>query len=145
VKTSITLKAAAVAAVLLAALAATGDDRPAKEPTLMERLERTLKSDDKPFTMVIQICIKSDDAARFESAAAKVAKASQAEKGCLQYDFNRDLEKPGHYTLVERWAGLTALRKHFEQDYTKRILALFGKLSIKPTTVDIFAPVVGKE
>jgi quinol monooxygenase YgiN len=144
-KTSTTLKAAGVAALLLAALSAVGEDRPAKEPTLLDRLEQALKADDKPFAMVIQIYIKPDDAEQFEAAAAKVAKASQAEKGCRQYDFNRDLEKPGHYTLVERWAGIAPLRKHFEQEHTKQILALFGKLSIKPTTIDIFAPVVGKE
>jgi quinol monooxygenase YgiN len=135
-----------VAILLLTALTAVGDDRPAKgPPSLIERLERTLKGEDKPFALVIQISIRPEAAARFEAAAAKAARASLAEEGCLAYEFHRDLEKPGHYTLIERWTGLASLRKHLKMKHTEQILAIFGELSTTPPMGEIFAPVGGKE
>ena len=134
-----------VAVLLLAAVNAVGDDQPAKAPpSLTERLERTLKSEDKPFALVIQIYIKPEAEAKFEAAAAKAAKASQADEGCLTYVFHRDLEKPGHYVLIERWTGLASLKKHLEKEHTKQILAVFGELGSAPRTIEIFAPVDGK-
>jgi quinol monooxygenase YgiN len=117
---------------------------PKGQPTLVERLEKALKADDKPFTLVIQIHVMPGTEAKVEAAAAKTAKATLTEKGCLAYDFNRDLEKPGHYTLIERWAGLAPLRKHLEKDYTKELQAVFAEVSTIPRTADILAPVDGK-
>jgi quinol monooxygenase YgiN len=145
-KTSMPMKAVCIAAVLLTALGTVAANRPAKTPpSLLERLERTLKGDDKPFAIVIQIYIKPGAAAKFEAAAAKAAKASRADEGCLAYDFHRDLEKPSHYTLIERWTGIASLRKHLEQAHTKQIQAVFAELSTTPREASIFAPVIGKE
>jgi quinol monooxygenase YgiN len=138
-------KAACAAVLLLAVATAVGDDQPANTaPSLPERLERALKADDKPFALVIQIAIKPGSEAKFEAAAAKAAKASQGDEGCLVYQFNRNLEKPGRYVLVERWTSLTALRKHLEQPHTKQILAAMEEYATGPRTVEIFAPVSGQ-
>jgi quinol monooxygenase YgiN len=135
-------KAASAAVVLLIAAAASGDDQPANAPpSLPERLERGLKADDKPFALVIQIAIKPGAEAKFEAAAAKAAKASLGDEGCLTYQFNRDLERPGRYVLIERWTGLAALRKHLEKPHTKQILAAMQELAAGPRTVEIFAPI----
>jgi quinol monooxygenase YgiN len=145
-KTSTSTKIACVTIVLLAALTTIGDDRPAKSaPTLPERLAQALKSNDKPFSLIIQIYIKPEGAAKFEAAATKAAKLSRADEGCVGYDFHRDLEKPGHYTLVERWKGLDSLKKHLEQKHTKQIMAIFAELGNGPRTADILAPIDGKE
>ena len=142
-KTSTSVNTACVAVVVLVAWTAFGGDHPAKDsPSLVERLERTLKGEEKPFTLVIQIYIRPDSDTKFEAAAAKAATASLADEGCLAYEFHRDLEKPGHYTLIERWTGLTALRKHLKKGHTKEIQSIFGELSTKPTTAEIFAPVM---
>lgn len=134
-----------VVVLLVAALTAVGDDRPTKAPpSLVERLEQTLKGDDKPFALVIQIYIKPEADTKFEAAAAKVARASLANEGCRAYEFHRDLEKPGHYILMERWTGLASLRKHLEKEHTKQIQAVFDELSTAPRTIEIFAPVDGK-
>jgi quinol monooxygenase YgiN len=140
-KTSTPVKIVCVTIVLLAALITIGDDRPAKSaPSLPDRLARALKSNDKPFSLIIQIYIKPDGAAKFEAAAAKAAKASRADEGCLGYDFHRDLEKPGHYTLVERWKGITSLKKHLDKDHTKKILAVFAELAATPPKAEILTP-----
>jgi hypothetical protein len=59
----------------------------AAPPTLVERLERALQSDDKPFALVTQIYTNRGEEAKFEAAAAKAAKTSLAEEGCLTYLF----------------------------------------------------------
>jgi antibiotic biosynthesis monooxygenase len=102
-----------VTALFLAALiGADAAPQVAGPPSLLERLERTLQGDHKPFALVTQIYIHRGDEAKFETAAAKAAKVSLAEEGCLAYEFHRDLEKPDHYTLIERWTGLAPLRTH---------------------------------
>ena len=137
-KTFTSMNIVCVAVVLLAARTAVGVDRPAKgSPSLVERLERTLKGEDKPFALVIQIYIRPESDAKFEAAAAKAARASLADEGCLAYQFHRDLEKPGHYNLIERWTGLAALRKHLEKGHTKQIQAIFGELSSSPDSRDL--------
>jgi quinol monooxygenase YgiN len=144
-KTFTPMNAVCVAVVLLAAATTLTADRPTKgPPSLIERLERTLKGEDKPFALVIQIYLRPGSEGKFEAAAAKAAKASAADEGCLAYDFERDLEKPGHYVLIERWTGLAALRKHLEKAHTKQIQAIFAGLGTGPRTVEIFAPVPGK-
>jgi quinol monooxygenase YgiN len=136
----------AVLTAFLIVLAAPAADPPVKRgpPTLVERLERDLKGDERPFTLVTQIYIRSGTEAEFEADAVKAAKASMAEKGCLAYEFHRDLEKPGHYTLIERWTGLAPLREHLTKEHTKRIQAVFDELSTTPRTTDIAVPVGGK-
>ena len=145
-KTSTAIKTVCVTTVLLAALTTIGDDRPAKSPpSLPERLERAIKSSDKPFALVIQIYIKPEAAAKFEAAAARAAKLSRADEGCLAYEFNHDLEKPGHYILIERWKGLDSLKKHLGKEHAKKIMAVFAELGAAPRTADILAPIDGKE
>jgi quinol monooxygenase YgiN len=133
------------AMVLVGLLAVDASPPVAAPPTLVERLERTLQSDDKPLALVTQIYINRGDEAKFEAAAAKAAKVSLAEEGCLAYEFHRDLEKPDHYTLIERWTGLAPLRKHLQKRHTKEVQALFAEVSTTPRTTDIFAPVDGKK
>jgi quinol monooxygenase YgiN len=145
-KRVLSMKAACTAVLLLTAVAALGDGQPTSPPpSLLERLERGLKADDKPFALAIQIAINPGSEAKFEAAAAKAAKASLGDEGCLAYEFNRDLEKPGRYVLVERWTGLAALRKHLEKSHTKQILAAMEELAAGPRTVEIFAPIGGKQ
>jgi quinol monooxygenase YgiN len=144
-KTFTPMSIVCVAVVLLAAATAFTGDRPTNaRPSLIERLERTLTGEDKPFALVIQIYIRPDSDAKFEAAATKAAKASLADEGCLAYEFHRDLEKQGHYVLIERWTGRAALRKHLEKGHTKQIQAIFGELSTKPRAAEIFAPIGGK-
>jgi quinol monooxygenase YgiN len=130
--------------LLLVGVPAVADDRsPLVPPSLVERLERTLKADNKPFTLVTQLYIRVGTESRFEAAAVKAGSASLTENGCLAYEFHHDLEKPGHYILIERWTGLAPLRNHLWQQHTKEIQTVFGELSTTPRTTDILAPVIG--
>ena len=100
-----------------------------------------MQGQDRPFVIIIQIYITPESADRFEKVAADVARASRNDPGCLGYEFQRDLEKPGHYTLVEHWIGVSALKKHLEQEHTKQIQAVFAELATTPRTAEIFVPI----
>jgi quinol monooxygenase YgiN len=63
----------------------------------------------------------------------------------LACEFHRDLEKPGHCNLIERWTGLAALRRPTENEYNKQIQAVFAELRTTLRTTDIGDPVNGKE
>ncbi len=82
---------------------------------------------------------------RVEAAAVKTAKMTQTENGCLAYDFYRDLEKPCHYTLVERWEGLEPLRKHLASEHIREFQVLLAEIGTTPRTADVYALVDGNE
>jgi quinol monooxygenase YgiN len=134
-----------IAVFLLASLPVIASESAAAgPPSLAERVERTLNSDDKPFALVTQLYIARGEEAKFEAAAIKGAAASRTDPGCLAYEFHRDLEKPNHYFLIERWTGLAPLRKHLAQQRVKDLQAVFDALSTTPRTTDIVAPVDGR-
>jgi quinol monooxygenase YgiN len=113
-------------------------------PTLMERVERDLKGDERPFTLITQIYVRPGTEGDFETEAAKAAKAAANDKGCLAYEFHRDLERVGHYVLIERWSGPAALREHLGKEHTKRIIGTLDEVSTTPRATAIAAPVAGK-
>ena len=69
-----------------------------KPPELVDRLFATLKSQEKPFTLVTRIYLKPGTQKEFEEIAVRVGLASTADSCCLGYEFHRDLEKPTNYT-----------------------------------------------
>jgi quinol monooxygenase YgiN len=117
---------------------------PKGPPTLVERLAKPLKDEERPFALVVQIYVLEGSETRFETVAARTAKLTQAEKGCLAYDFYRDLEKPCHYTLVERWEGLEPLRKHLASEHIREFQVLLAEIGTTPRTADLYALVDGK-
>ena len=58
--------------------------------------------------------------------------ATRKEKGCIQYDFSRDLKEPV-YTLYEHWENGAALEAHLGFDYTKNLLAKMGEVGSDTT------------
>ena len=51
------------------------------------------------------------------AAIVTMAKASQAEDGCLDYTFAEDLTAPGTLILFERWRDEAAVDAHGESDH----------------------------
>lgn len=54
--------------------------------------------------------------------AAKMASASRAEEGCVNYRFYADTEQPGHFAFVEEWVDDAALKHHFTQPHTAEFM-----------------------
>lgn len=49
--------------------------------------------------------------------ALKMAKASEAEAGCVTYRFYADLEDPTIFRIFEQWEDEAALHAHFETEH----------------------------
>jgi quinol monooxygenase YgiN len=111
---------------------------------LVDRLAKVLNGEEAPFTIVTKIYLRPGAEDEFEKVAVRVSKASAAEKGCLVYEFHRDLEKPTNYTLIETWSGLGAIKAHLKQDHTKEIQTAMTEMSTTPRTTEIFATSIGR-
>src|SRR4051812_11418581 len=103
-------------AVALAAAAAGGPARAQdkKDPDIVVLLKKAGVGD-KPFTLVVHLSVKPDGVKKFEEQAAKTVKASAAEKGCLQYEVHKSLDKPGSYVIFEKWKNLAAIEAHLKE------------------------------
>jgi len=63
-------------------------------------------------------------------AIVKMAKASQAEDGCINYTFAEDLTAPGSLILYERWRDQEALQAHMASAHMaefQKTMAQFGE------------------
>lgn len=71
-----------------------------------------------------------------EVYSSGIVKNTQAESGCIAYDFypsyNKDI-----ILLIEKWADNESLNAHKEQEHLKKLLSLKEKYGIT-TTVDAF-------
>src|SRR5213080_1140158 len=72
-----------------------------KENPILTFVKARVKDQKKPFILVIRLTVKEGSAAKFEETFAKAAKATRAEKGCLNYDLNRDSDDMARYVVYE--------------------------------------------
>ena len=73
---------------------------------------------------------------RLNMALTAMMAATQAEDGCIQYVYARDITDPNHMTVSELWRDESALKAHFNSPHmaelnkvlaTAKILALSVK------------------
>ena len=57
--------------------------------------------------------LSPDDIEQALPAARTMMAASQAEDGCFEYAYSRDLTDPGMIRVTERWRDIAALEAHF--------------------------------
>jgi len=97
-----------------------------QEPNpIAAQVKAELKDPAKPFTMLVRVQVKEGMQDKFEAAFAKAVKETRKEKGCLEYDLNRDTKDSTRYLVYERWKSLADLEAHLK---TPHITALLGEL-----------------
>jgi quinol monooxygenase YgiN len=79
------------------------------------------------------------------AAALKMAQATQAENGCLAYNFYADLEAATTFFVFEVWENEAALTQHFETPHMTEFRQqlpdlLAGKMDIKRYDVEAVSP-----
>jgi quinol monooxygenase YgiN len=86
------------------------------------------------------IPVKPEHQEEARQLAIQMAKATQAEAGCVQYQFYADLADPNTFFIFEEWESDDALALHFKTEHMKtfqqqmpKILA--GKINVKRYTV----------
>lgn len=76
---------------------------------------------------------KHDD---FAAAAVKMAAASNAEEGVLQYGFYADLETKGVFRVFEEYADDAAMASHFTSPHMAEFMGAMGGFGITESGLD---------
>ncbi len=96
---------------------------------------------DKPFLITLELTVKPERAAEFESVAQRVEALTQAEgPGCELYVFSKSLSKPNSYLLNERFSSFAALEYHFSKEHTTDILDAFEDMLVTRQVI-VSAPI----
>lgn len=77
--------------------------------------------------------------AALEAVIRPCVEASRKEAGCLSYVAHKDLNEPGRYVFIERWASREALAAHEQEPHFKALVAgVAGKVD-GPLSVSILS------
>jgi quinol monooxygenase YgiN len=80
--------------------------------------------------------------AREQALAALTAgiEATHGEEGCVAYALHEDIETPGRFVIVEKWATAAALDEHAQTSHLKAMFTAVGPLLLAPPTIVRSAP-----
>lgn len=71
-------------------------------------------------------------------AARKCVAATQAEEGCLQYDYSRDISDPEVFHITERWTSREALGAHLKTPHVAEWIGVLSTLTMKERFIRLF-------
>ena len=69
------------------------------------------------------------------AVATVMAKATQAEKGCIEYHFYSNVEDPNTFLVFEKWESGEALKAHFETPHMAEFRSKLPNLVAGPGDV----------
>lgn len=93
-------------------------------------------------SLIALLTSKDDAVATLQMELKKLAAASRAEEGCLQYDLNQCLEPKNQFAIVELWESQEALDKHRLTPHYKYFIHITPALLCAPIEHKILIPVV---
>lgn len=79
-------------------------------------------------TLIAKLTAKPEHADLLGEGLFGLLKQTRKEPGCIDYHFHRDNDDPAVWILYENWRSRTDLDDHFQQPYTKALMARFPKL-----------------
>lgn len=85
--------------------------------------------------MVVQLIsasIKAEQRDHWLEVIRRNAAQTRAEEGCEGYQVAEDLEAPNNFVIVERWANLDAVYKHFRNQFEDLMGALGDVFAAPP-------------
>ena len=93
-------------------------------------------------SLIALLTSKDDAVATLQMELKKLAAASRAEDGCLQYDLNHCLEPNNQFAIVELWESQEASEKHRLTPHYKYFIHIAPALLCAPVEHKILVPVV---
>jgi len=72
------------------------------------------------FVLAVYLEVKPENLEAFKEEAAVNARASDAEPGCLRFDFLQQREDPTRFMLYEVYRSEEAFKSHQQTDHFKR-------------------------
>ena len=82
----------------------------------------------EPLTLIARLTAKPDQAEALGEGLRALIAPTLAEPGSIEYRLHRDHADPGVWILYETWRSRADLDAHFEQPYTRAMLARFPVL-----------------
>ncbi len=84
------------------------------------------------------ICLADGDIDRLRDEMATQMVATQAEDGCEQYVFSRDVTDPDTLLISERWRDADALAAHGKTPHMAAFNKAIGRATIKTISVKAY-------
>ncbi|MGP4952538.1 putative quinol monooxygenase [Psychrobacter sp. T6-1] len=73
-------------------------------------------------TLVANITAKPEHAESLKSELLKLAKASQAEQGAMQYNIHQDNDNPNHFITYEVWESQELMEQHGQSEHFQNFM-----------------------
>jgi quinol monooxygenase YgiN len=84
------------------------------------------------------ICLPADNMEAARPAMKRMAKASRAEVGCVEYGYAEDVFSPGLIHVKELWTDQAALDRHFASAHIAEWRAAWPRLGIGDRNLRIY-------
>lgn len=79
-------------------------------------------------TLIARLTAKPEQAEALGAGLQAMVAPTRAEEGSIDYVIHRDNDDPRVWILYENWRSRADLDLHFEQPYTKALMARFPEL-----------------
>ena len=89
-------------------------------------------ADDQEVIVMLQLEFKRGAIDHVLSELVPIAALTREETGNIEFHVFKTRDEDNRLVLFERWANQAALDWHWQQDYTKRVLALFEEHLVRP-------------
>lgn len=73
-------------------------------------------------TLVANITAKPEHAEALKSELLKLAEASQAEQGAMQYNIHQANDNPNHFVTYEVWENQKLMEQHGQSDHFQNFM-----------------------
>ena len=90
-------------------------------------------------SIIAKFIVNEGDELNFLAEIGGLIKASQAEKGCIEYILHKDTEKPRTYCLIEKWQDSKAVALHNNTTHFTSTVPKLLKLA--KVEIDVYEPV----
>jgi quinol monooxygenase YgiN len=114
-----------------------------QEPDLITRLTKAGFAN-KPFTIIVEIHVKSENVKTIEELIAKAVAGTHKEPGNIMYDCHKASESANTYYFLERFKNVKAMEEHVVQPHTKPLLEKFGTDLVSPPKITILDKISGE-
>jgi len=91
--------------------------------------------------LIAILTCKKDALSTLQMELKKLATASKAEEGCLQYDLNTCKEIENQFVITELWKDEAALNKHKETPHYKYFIHIAPALLSNPVEHKTLTPI----
>ncbi len=93
---------------------------------ILDRIKAIPGQSEKPFSLIVQFKVKRDQVDAVLAAAKTAVLASRAEKGCVAYDLQQNLEDPTELFVLETWHDAKSLEIHAGTSHFAEFVKILG-------------------